>query len=47
MAAEPTVDLKRPTEPAEKQAEKEDEKGLGNDAYVKGDDLMATVEEFQ
>ena len=34
MAAEPVVDLKKPTEAADKQPEKEEEKGLGNDACV-------------
>lgn len=32
MSPEPAVDLKQATEPAEKQPEKEEEKGLGNDA---------------
>lgn len=35
MSPEPAVDLKQATEPAEKQPEKEEEKGLGNDALTK------------
>jgi len=34
MSAEPAVDLKNPAETADKQREKEEEKGLGNDAWV-------------
>jgi hypothetical protein len=32
MSAEPVVDLKKPVESAEKQPDKEEERGLGNDA---------------
>ena len=35
MAGEPIVDLKKSAEPAEKEPEKEEEKGLGNDACVR------------